>query len=372
MNLQVTVVEDETVLEALRPEWDALLERSRTATIFSTFEWNYTAWAYHRSAARPFVLRVADGPVLVALMPLRVLSARGRVVLQPMGMGYSSLADYLDILAADGYETAAVEAVLRFLSRSKMRWSVLDWPELSGDSPSFAVVAQEAAAAGLHCLVTPGTACWRIPLPATVPEYLARLSPKMRRAESHARRLQRETDARFELVGAEGELDDAIRALQRLQEHRWGAEGSVELSAYMGFVGAVLHAVFRRGWLDLSMLRVDGHAVAITCAFRFRSTVFGFVSGFDQDPRWAKYGVGILNLVASIKRAIDDGYRTFDLSRGDEWYKSRLAGEASRNYRVRVVRSRPRLWALQGREALKAVRSRLPAGARHARHGSHE
>jgi CelD/BcsL family acetyltransferase involved in cellulose biosynthesis len=194
----------------------------------------------------------------------------------------------------------------------------------------------------------------------------------MRRAESHARRLQRETDARFELVGTEAELDDAIRALQRLQEHRWGAEGSVELSAYMGFVGAFLHAVFRRGWLDLSMLRVDGHPVAITCAFRFRSTVFGFVSGFDQDPRWAKYGVGILNLVDSIKRAIGDGYRTFDLSRGDEWYKSRLAGEASRNYRVRVVRSRPRLWALQGREALKAVRSRLAAGTRHARRGSHE
>ena len=188
MAIETRVVDDAAGFAALRPAWDALVERSRSATVFSTFEWTWTAWEYRRGVSRPLIVEVLDGGQLVGLLPLRRLTEDAQTTLVPIAMGYRSLAEYVDVVAAPGYEEAALEHALGLLARQP-GWDLLEWPEINETSPSYTALERAAARAGLHVVMSPGSVCRRVELPASWPEYLARLSPGMREFERRERKL---------------------------------------------------------------------------------------------------------------------------------------------------------------------------------------
>src|SRR5512134_3353721 len=279
MATAIRAVDDVAGFAALQPSWDALVERSRTATVFSTFEWNWTAWDYRCDVSRPFILEVLDAGELVGLVPLRSLTEEGRTLV-PIGVGYRSLAEYLDVIAAPGYEAAVLEHALAFLAR-KPGWRVLEWPEINESSPSYTALVGAAARAGLHVVMSPGSVCRRVELPASWPEYLARLSPRLREFERRERKLQREHDVRYERVTEEAAIEPALAAAQAMQERRWaGGIRSQEHDTFMGFLRSLSPRLLRRGWLDIQVLRVDGAPVGVNCDFRFRDRVYGYLTAF--------------------------------------------------------------------------------------------
>jgi CelD/BcsL family acetyltransferase involved in cellulose biosynthesis len=369
MALSVRVVDSVTGFAALRPAWDALVDRGRTPTVFSTFEWNWTAWDYRCSSTRPFILQVLDENEVVGLLPLRSLDANVHTTLVPISMGYRSLAEYIDLISAPGYKEAALEEALGFLARQP-GWTLLEWPEISEASPSFVALGRAARRAGLRVVLSPGSVCRRVNLPASWGDYVARLSPSMREFERRERKLCREHGASFQRVTEEAGIAPALDAVQAMQERRWtGGARSQDLEAFLGFVRRVAPLMLRRGWLDLEVLRVAGAPVAVNCDFRFRDTVYGYLGAFDPDRRWAKYGVGTLLTARGMRWAIEDGLRAFDLSRGDDAYKARWATVTRRNYRARVVRTRAHAAYYRCREFARRVKSALRPTRRPAPHG---
>jgi CelD/BcsL family acetyltransferase involved in cellulose biosynthesis len=359
MALSIGVVDDAAAFAELQPDWDGLVERSRSANLFSTFEWQWTAWDYRREVERPFIVAVRDGAELVGLLPLRPLSPRAPKTLVPIGMGYRSLAEYHDVIAATGYEEAVLEQVLAFLA-GQAAWKLFEWPEISERSTSFGSITRAAGRAGLHVVMTPGTVCRRVELPSTWPEYVARLSPSMREFERRERKLSREHDARFERVTEEAAIEPALAAVQAMQERRWSASGSSpDHAAFIGFLRRLCPALLRRGWLDLQTLRVDGELVGVNVDFRFRDTAYGYVTAFDADHRSSRHGFGTLLAANGFRWAIEDGLRVFDLSRGDDGYKNRWASVASRNYRARIVRSQAHAVYYRCRDLARGLRERF-------------
>jgi CelD/BcsL family acetyltransferase involved in cellulose biosynthesis len=359
LGLSVRIVDDVAGFAALQPAWDALLRRSRTATVFSTFEWNWTAWDYKREVSRPFILQVFDGEELVALLPLRSLSEHEPKTLVPIGVGYKWLADYVDLVVAEGYEELALDEALRFLARQP-GWRLLEWPELNQDSPTFAAIRRSAEGAGLYAIFTPGSACRRVELPESWPEFVSRLSPKMRKMQRLERKLAREHEVRFERLTEETALEPAFAAAQTMQERRWaGGAPSQEHVAYMGFLKRLAPLLLRRGWLDAQTLRVDGSFAAVMLAFSFGDTTHGCLTAFEATPVLESYGIGTLSIAQAFRTAIADRKRVFDLARGNDAYKARWASELSRNYRVRIVRSRARFLYYVGLESLRRLKERV-------------
>lgn len=88
--------------EDLKPEWNRLLEASRSNCIFLTWEWLYTWWKHLSGGRRLFVLTVRDGAELVAVVPL-AWRPPGFPYVWPFGtlefLGTGSIgSDYLDVI----------------------------------------------------------------------------------------------------------------------------------------------------------------------------------------------------------------------------------------------------------------------------------
>jgi CelD/BcsL family acetyltransferase involved in cellulose biosynthesis len=337
----VEVVESAEGLARLESEWNALLEDCPGATAFSTFEWAWTCLTYRPGPHRPLVLRVREGETTVGLVPLRRRGGRMRPrVLEPLALGYAWLADYVDVLARAGCERAVLERAIEAL-RARGGFEILEWPELREGGITRELLPLAAHRAGLPFLVDPGTPCHRIPLPATWPEYLARLSPDLRETlERKTRKVVREEGARFIRVTEEQGIGPALDALHRFQEARWGARGSASLTAYVGFLRELLPRLLRRGWLDLRVLQGTA-PLAVMVNFRLGKDTAYYAMGFDPDRRLSRYSPGTILLGDGIRAAIEEGSSVLDMMRGEEAWKARFDSRVTRNQRVRIFRRRP-------------------------------
>jgi CelD/BcsL family acetyltransferase involved in cellulose biosynthesis len=145
-----------------------------------------------------------------------------------------------------------------------------------------------------------------------------------------------------------------------MQERRWaGGAHSQEHVAYLGFLKRLAPLLLRRGWLDAQTLRVDGTFAAVMLAFSFGDTTHGCLTAFEASPVLESYGIGTISIAQAFRTAIADRKRVFDLARGNDAYKARWASELSRNYRVRIVRSRARFLYYVGLEQLRRLKERV-------------
>ena len=82
-------------------------------------------------------------------------------------------------------------------------------------------------------------------------------------------------------------------------------------------------------------MELDGHPLAAEYSFAGDRTVFYYLGGFD--PELADEQPGWLSLAASLKRAIEEGYRSFDFLRGDEAYKASWKAQPRQLTRFRIA-----------------------------------
>src|SRR5918998_2901979 len=108
--LRVEVVASLAELERLRPAWTALWHRARRATPFQSPDW-LVPWWRHIGEGELLTIAVFDEAEgrLVGLAPLYLYAqASGERVVFPLGVATT---DYLDALAAPGWEAAVTPVV---------------------------------------------------------------------------------------------------------------------------------------------------------------------------------------------------------------------------------------------------------------------
>lgn len=329
--LRVEVLSAPAAFAALEAEWRGLLARARHAHPFYDPAW-HRCWWENLGSGR-LCLHAARDPEggLAAVAPL-VLDAGGRLRLT----GGEDLSDYLDIIAADGEHLAAWRAVLSALRAP----GAADWRELSlrgipEDSPTIPALEELTGGAAV---VSQEEVCPVIALPGSWEEYAATLHPRDERdLRRKMRKAAREEGLAYERTASadalEGDLDDfmTLHALSQPEK------ASFWNPARRAFFRDASRAMLGLGYLDLTVMRADGHPVASNLAFDYRERIYLYNSGFDPAER--ELSAGVLLLARQIGEAIRAGRSSFDMLRGDEAYKYRFGARDARVMRVRIGRS---------------------------------
>lgn len=319
-------------LEALRPEWLALWERSPRAGPFQHPDWLLAWWRWFGCQGL-WTLAVRREGRLVGLMPLFVWCGAGPRQVTPVGNGVS---DRLDLLAAPGLERDAADAVLSYLAQNTDRWDTADFRDLPPDSALLDVSIE-----GIAAMVEDDVPISILPLPARVEELGTVLSARfLRNLRSRARRLAREADVSFQAAD-ERTLGGLLDALFRLHRARWemrGEPGVLDDAFVQGFHREAAAAFLRRGMLRLYALRVNGEPAAVYYGFLAKRRAYFYLPGFD--PALARHGVGKAIVMHAVEEAVRDGAAVFDFLRGGEAYKEEWSAEhrPQRRLRLRVVR----------------------------------
>jgi CelD/BcsL family acetyltransferase involved in cellulose biosynthesis len=347
---------------ALSPErWDDLVSCSPLPSPFMRWAW-HAAWtraAAPEEVASSFALVLNDSAGraqgIVPLCPRAVSFRRTRARAVTWAAGSVGCPDHLDIPAAPGADLASLVPGLEGIP-----WDVLVLSGVADGAPNVRQLVDAFDRRGYAVRHAEVDMCPYVDLPASWDEYLATLSSSRRQMVRRKERKLLRDHAGTITDYAPNRIDEGWSLLRALHEARWGGPGALGEPMVDRLLREFAGELATRGELWLTSLDLDGKPAAAWCGFAWRDTVYFYQSG--RDPEWEHESIGQVLLGAMIRRAIERGFKHFDLLRGRDAYKFSWTGASRPIHEVVVFRpgwsgARLRALDLVGR-ARARIRSR--------------
>jgi CelD/BcsL family acetyltransferase involved in cellulose biosynthesis len=136
------------------------------------------------------------------------------------------------------------------------------------------------------------------------------------------RNITQEFDVQLEEIQTEEKRKEGLQLVVDLHHKRWDERGgsmALHTPALLAFHDEITHFAASNGWLRIYVLRLNDKPVASIYGFRYNDTFYFYQSGFD--PEYATHSVGLIILGLTIKKAVEEGMKEYNLLQGQEAYK---------------------------------------------------
>ncbi len=351
MSPTVSRVDTAAGFVSLEREWNGLLERSRSRSVFMTWDWLEAWWRGFGSRDRLRIYTVrGEGDRLVGLAPLCVTPA-GRW-LAPRTLTFLGTvpvsSEYLDLVAERGWEEAVLRSLLEAVRGEDGGWDCMVLSDVLDSSLVLEARQRLADSDGLIVEAARAQVCPYLPLPSDVDAFMRGLGRRFRESLRRKRRRLEALGLEIRDVRDPGEVPEALESLFALHSRRWslrGLPGNLGDARVQAFHREVASRFARKGWLRLHTLRSRGRPIAVLYGFAYAERYWYYQAGFDPD--WGHASPGAALMLHAIERAIGEGLREFDYLRGPEEYKSHWTSASRTTWRLTVVPRRNRkavLW----------------------------
>jgi CelD/BcsL family acetyltransferase involved in cellulose biosynthesis len=350
MELIVDRINRFEALDAIEARWRELHAADPYANLYLSWEWMRACLATQRKRWMVLAVREKAGPHL-ALLPLSIerFPSNGLTLNRELSLAGNPRADFTGMLGAPGEETRFIPVLAREIER--LRWDNFTLEDYS--DPRIADLAAHFAREGYHVAAGEQTPSPFIDLPPSWEGYLESRSAATRRTiRARMRKMESLPGYRFHFAPPE-DADGAIDALLRINGRRW----NTSLAKRRKKFGELFARCYTTGRFIVSMVSVGDTVIAADGWFvdPDARSVFGYMMGYD--PAYARYSPGSVLVCNSIRYAIENGYRRYDLSRGGEGFKSSLATGVAYTTHATLTRPGIRVAAVNaGRRSFFAVK----------------
>lgn len=351
----------EAEFSAMRDDWNALLERSDSGSVFLRWEWIHAWWEVFSAGKSLRIVKVTDQGRLIGIAPFYLEKASGW---QPRSLRFCSeelSPDYLDVIMEKGRELDALPPLVELLL------SGADWDVCSVDAlrPNALLYSDPSLFQRLPSAVQPSFACPYIRVEGTFEAYYQSRTPLRAFAlERKLKKLNKDHPVTFMTISHEAALAKGMDDLFRLHESRALArkiDSNFIAPEVRRFHRIVALSFLEKGLLNLHFLYAGHTAISAIYAFNYKSKVSMFQTGFD--PAWSKWSAGAMLFKFSIQKTFEDGMQEYDFLKGLEEYKSHWANSLRQQTRLEIYNDTPRgkLWqtGILTRRWLSRMKSRL-------------
>ncbi len=251
---------------------------------------------------------------VVALIPAFLHPWENRQQLTLLGSGIS---DYLDPAIDPNCADQVVNDLGKYL-RSNANWDVINWQDLSSDTPLTALGSKDR----LQVESQPDTPCSEIFIDE---DFATFWSTRPNGLKRNVRRYREKAEqiAPLEFAVTSSYNEECFAALIRLHSERWreqGEPGMIAANRSSRFLREVAQVFASRQMLRFCTLRFQGQISAVILAFAYRDVLYGYLSAFD--PAMAALGFGRTLLYGALQYAFENKYTSWNFLRGTEPYKA--------------------------------------------------
>jgi CelD/BcsL family acetyltransferase involved in cellulose biosynthesis len=331
----VTAYHHNGIFEELRPEWNDLVRKSTTDTIFCTWEWQSTWWDSYKEDGDLWIVtcRVPDGR-LVGIGSWFIHHLDGERVVRAIGC--VDVTDYLDIIADKDCVYTVHECLSDFLLQHREQYDRISLCNIPEASPTCDSFSKQLIARGFEVEVSLQEVCPIIRLPSDWESYLEGLDKKNRHEIRRKLRRAEETEIERILVNESHNFDDMAAQFMALMcaSHPLKAQ-FLEDEKNAKFFRSILSITFARNWLKLTFLRISGKLTAAYCDFDYNGHILVYNSGLLPEES-SHLSPGIVLLAYNIRDAIETNHTVFDFLRGDENYKYRMGAQDTKVFQLKA------------------------------------
>lgn len=327
------VLETSEDIKKLFPEWDSLLSRGLTKTVFQTPLFQDIWWKTLGVGKRIFIIIRNEKHALVGLAPIFLEESNG--IIQLSLLGCVNVSDYLDVLIDDSVSENQEQIYgTLFSALEKLEWKKLFWCSLPEISKTRLFLKKYFANKGkinesIQDVVP------IIHLPKTWDEYLDSAGRKQRH---EIRRKQRKLDStphEYTVLDDpnQSDVDDFIDL------HKQSSQNKKEFwdDRHLIFFQALVHSLKKEKRIKLFFLSIRDERVASMLAFDEPESLALYNSGFVSGT-YDELSVGSNLIAYTIRYAIEEKKKFYDFLRGGEKYKFRFGAVSTNIYDIEITR----------------------------------
>lgn len=360
-SLQITtsIVETTSDFFALQDEWEALSSKSRSRSIFLTFEWLSTWLSTFHELGHLCVVVAKHENDVVGIAPLMVEHRNGFRRLGSIGV---STLDYEDFLVSDELPYVQVFDSLLSAVFEYSGWDYLQINRLREDSSTLECFYDLPRRSRVKVQIQPSEVSPYVDTQNEWAPYWDSLSSRFRKdSDRMERNLERDFgQVEFREVSSDSEIDQVLEFFFSMHRSRRlflsGDEGIFGDEHMRDFYSNLAHNMFHKGWLRMPIASVAGAPAAVHLDFMYAGSYSHAMPVFDDA--YSKYGIARLLNLNMMRDAFTSCVTSVDFLRGDEPYKFDFNPAIMKLYSVALYRptargSTARLWHGQLRPSLR-------------------
>ena len=288
--LSVSRISGCTISSDLRPMWNSLLMRSKSNTIFLTWEWMASWWESYGDNNVLFILMVwSQDQELIAICPLYLTkqSYYGIPLSEIRFIGDGSRDSvYLDVIVAEDKEVEAISCIFNYLTRHQDEWDICRFNTIPYSSPNQEIISRRAAENNFVVQQKEITSSY-LDVPGDWKSYEKLIQPRFRsRLRSRTKNLADNYAVEYDLCKEEKELEEKLPSLFDLHQNRWEEKewaGVFSSSTRKQFYQVMSKRFLNNGWLRLYSMKINGQFVAHQFYMEYNNTLFWLIDGFDPS-----------------------------------------------------------------------------------------
>lgn len=332
--IAVELIEDRSQIPLSAAEWNELVARNETNSIFQTYQWFDAWWRTFGEAHQLFFLLLRQEGRIVGFgaMMLRRMSFGARR-LEFVGTGN---ADYQDFVVPEDKQ-AALHAICAFLRTHSSRWRSACLTNVPSQSTTMFYLREAGRRFGLHLVEEGRVRCPALQLSdrQSAEKLLKKYSLKRPLNWFSSR-----GDVRFRNVASLDEIKDWMPTFFEQHAERWHAVGRPSLfdtTRQRAFYLALAAGLHSAGWLVFSVLEFNGQPIAFHFGFDYFGSLIWYKPSFDV--RYSEHSPGVLLTRKIIEDGLERSKRELDFTIGEEAFKDRFANISRFNVTVSVYPS---------------------------------
>ena len=363
--IRITLVDDLEALWLRKTEWNALVERSETSTVFQTFEWHASWWKVFGVEARPLVLLAEAAGELVGIAPLMVTEQRvlgqKRQGVEFIGAGSS---DYCDFIL-DPTRPEVLPLMLAWMLESRHHWDLLHLSEIPNTSSTLSALS---GFFNEHRYPTDTRMLYEAPTYVFGDPARDQQLVKKKSLRRHYNYFHRNGQLEFRHCVSTEEIMSYLDLFfdQHIQRRAQTDTPSLFLDERQrAFYRELVRALAPTGWLLFSVVLFNQTPIAFHFGFEYGNRIIWYKPAFNVD--YAKHSPGEVLIKYLLEYALERQVVEFDFTIGEEAFKYRFANHTRLNYAVRVFRHLTLFHANRFWLDVKTLVKRSPALARWGR-----
>lgn len=335
--IRIEYVKDLEAFENLRADWERLLSRNPTQSIFLTWEWLFSWWMVNKKDNGLHLVTAWENNQLVGIAPLMQQTRKkwgvGIHMLTSLGVPQSDVGGFI----YDPGCKEAVPALIHCLLEDNENWDILELNEFP-ESSSEVNVARDLFHEKGYKFVEEVNLHFHVPLEKDWEHYSQKLARKIRYNLRRAVRLAEEIGP-LELKTFTGAkiTPGILQMLAEINQH-----SNHPRLYYSKSEQALLTEISSRmksgNWMSIFMLNLNNEPKAYEYGFTYNGCIEIWRAGFDT--RLPNISIGKILSMRVIQEGFKNGIHDIDFLRGDEDYKQEWQPESRKFVKLRAFNNR--------------------------------
>lgn len=336
--MQLKVITEAGDIPLSKDEWNALVFKNETNTIFQTYEWFESWWKTFGKNYSLYLILVYKDSVITGFAPFMLLEKKRIRELLFIGDGNS---DYMDFVLPTDKEKS-LRQICDFLSKNNdiTKISLNNIPEYSSTS---ILIKKSCHECRLVYILNNDTSC-----PTLLIEGHHEETKKLINKYSNKRPFnyfRRQGTLTFRHL-QDAEIERNLEQFFRQHISRWGK------TRYKSLFTNIENQVFYRelaknisatGWLLFSVTELNGKPISYHFGFEYDNKIIWYKPSFEIQYSAHSPGKALLRFL--IQYALNTNKTELDFTIGDESFKSRFKNKTRYNSNIHIYNKSRRYWS---------------------------